>query len=441
MTGVQTCALPISFKNRQGKDQDLVAAVGDTQIGKNLAGSPIAQGAGAVGRTAVAGAAAIPAAFMDVANKGANVVNWALGGDPNYFRTDNTQQVLQAANPSPAAAPVIAGVAKPAGQMVPSHIQSQQVAAAPVAGTAVAPAVASTAPVLAGGVKRFEFNKAAPAGGVVANNSASDWSQGSARAIAGGVDRYGRDYDGQVAHAKQVTGDTMRQLATEMTPREKAALATMNNRSMGSFMRSNAAADVEGFKARRDAFLGKEKNEQALQIAGMKEQGDKYKVDQDLAGKKYAADATVKAQEIAGVAATSKAAIAAGEKKKEAQQKDYADRVKSMVGEWSKLNLPKEYVPKLNQFAKIYAAAEDPESNVFMMAPNRENGMYAALPKQYEAAYTRLLQTMPHKDAAARIYQIAQKQGHAVDVPDFKRFLPTSEAIKQQQNTVIAGAK
>ena len=65
-----------------------------------------------------------------------------------------------------------------------------------------------------------------------------------------------------------------------------------------------------------------------------------------------------------------------------------------------------------------------------MMPPNREGGMYTAVPKQYEAHYQNLQQSMPVKDAVARIYAVAKQNGHAIDVPDFNRFQTKQDATK-----------
>lgn len=253
------------------------------------------------------------------------------------------------------------------------------------------------------------------------------------------LDDKGRTYEEQVAHAQQVNEAGQRDLM-RMSPREQAAAETVNNRKFGSFIRGGAAGELAGYESRRNAIAGKLADTQAQRIAGIKEQGDKYTADQTLAGVKYNADANVKAAGITGDVNIVKAQQLAQAKQQEQGQKDYTERIKSLVGDWSKLNLPKEYVPKLNEFAKIYAAAEDPTSNTWLMPPNREGGMYAAMPRQYESVYTKLIQTMPHKDAAARIYQLAQQNGHVKDVPDFRRFLPTSDAIKNQNQTLIAGA-
>lgn len=287
------------------------------------------------------------------------------------------------------------------------------------------------------GVKNFAFDKGKQAGGVVANNSRSDWSDGSrnAMAIAGGS-----SYDEQVAKAKEINANTMRSMAV-MSPKEAAEAGIVEKqqallqtrkgrRDFNPVTMGNAAAGVAGFESRRKALEGGFADEQAQTIAGMKEAGDMYRADQHLAGVKYNADAHTKAAKIAADDSYMKTMQAGQAKVAEQGQKEYADRVKGLVGDWSKLNLPKEYVPKLNEYAKLYTAAEDPQSNTWMMPPNTDSGMYAALPKAYESIYSKLLQGMPQKDAAARVYQLAKQRGQAIDVPDFRRFLPTSEAIK-----------
>ncbi|MGE3550983.1 MAG: hypothetical protein AB7I29_13925 [Geobacter sp.] len=426
-----------------------------------LLNSPLAKAGKWTGRQAIAGVAAVPAAAMDVANKAANTVNWALGGDPNYFATNNTEQALAIANPSQPKAPPVANSAAPSPAPSVDPLAAIKAKDAAITNTRTVPTDAGitqdmvqrptggAAPGIAG-VQKFSFSKRQPAGGVVANNSRSDWSPGSTnvRAIAGGVDKYGRSYDEQVAHAAQVNDTTMRSLAT-LTPREKAEAGILEAQRVfaGSGRRgkpskdfnpvtmANAASEVAGATSRIKALEGGFADKQAQTIAGMKEQGDKYRADQQLVGTKYMADANLKAHEAAAQAGLDKAKIAGQEKQREQANKDYADRVKSLIGDWSKLNLPAEYVPKLNEYARYYVAAEDPQSNTFMMPPNREGGMYAALPRQYENIYQTYLQSMGHKDAAARVYDMAKKRGHAIDVPDFRRFLPTADAIRNQNQT------
>lgn len=317
--------------------------------------------------------------------------------------------------------PTIAG-------LTPNMVQRpmQTPAAQPSAAASAVPAIAGRP--LPTGVKQFAFNNKQPAGGVVANGAGNDFSPGSPMAIAGNsVDSRGRTYDEQVAFAKQFNSPAaqIQRLAAQIPYQAgnqfdgAQKIAGINTQIAG--LQQQAKLETEQYKS--DTGLA----------------GQKHAADQALAGHKIAADSNVKAHELTAIGNVEKAKIAGAEKAKEQGQKDYTDRIKGLVGDWSKLNLPKEYVPKLNEFAKIHAAAEDPQSNTFMMPPNREGGMYAAMPKQYESVYSKLLQTMPHKDAAARVYEVAKKQGHVIDVPDFKRFLPTAEAIKSQNQSAIAG--
>ena len=101
------------------------------------------------------------------------------------------------------------------------------------------------------------------------------------------------------------------------------------------------------------------------------------------------------------------------------------------MSSWEKLNVPTDIAPKLNYYAHLHAQAEDPKGNVFMLSPNRQGGQYAAMPKAYEAHYQNLMKSgMSHNDAAARIYGVAQKNGHVIDVPDFNRFATKENAAK-----------
>lgn len=268
------------------------------------------------------------------------------------------------------------------------------------------------------GVSTFSFDNQQLAGGTVANNSASDWSPGSRNtvtAIAGFDPRTGRTYDEQVQHAKQVNAADERFNALNMSPREKAAFESMNRRDLGSATRAGAAAEVKAFEARRDAFLDKEKNEQAVKIAGIGLARDRYKTDMHLAGEHIKSDTDLAKSVVAG---------------REKAQQQYSDRVKGLVSGWEKLNLPTDVAPKLNYYAQIHAQAEDPKGNVFMLPPNRQGGQYAALPRAYEAHYQKLLKSTQPNDAVARIYDIAKKNGHAIDVPDFNRFATKENAAK-----------
>jgi len=179
--------------------------------------------------------------------------------------------------------------------------------------------------------KRFDVASGKAGPGVVANGSRSDWSNGSANTAAlsqinmqpsaltsysskARTDEFGRalpdeqitanlgtmsnrnlqgmTYDQQVAKAQEVNAANERFNAINMSPRERAAFENMSNTKMGSFTRSGAAAEVEAFKARRDAYLGKEKNDQALALGKQQSDDRKYAADQALSGHKMTADAT-----------------------------------------------------------------------------------------------------------------------------------------------------
>ncbi|QOX78281.1 hypothetical protein FY034_04810 [Trichlorobacter lovleyi] len=244
------------------------------------------------------------------------------------------------------------------------------------------------------------------------------------------MDNRGRTYDEQVAHAAKVNEAGQRDLM-RMSPREQAAAETVNNRNFGSFIRGGAAGDLAGYESRRNAIAGQLADTQAQRIAGIKEQSNKYATDQHLAGVKYNADAHVKAAGIAGDANIAKAQQTALGKQQEQVQQQYSDRVKGLMSGWSKLNVPTHVAPKLNYYAQLHAQAEDPRGNVFMLSPNRQGGQYAALPRVYESHYQKLMKGgMSHNDAAARIYGVAQKNGHAIDVPDFARFQTRKEATE-----------
>lgn len=331
--------------------------------------------------------------------------------------------------------PAIAGGATSAPQQPALAQPIGTIAGMPAASSTTQPAgplgMPDKAPDIAG-VNAFSFNSNQPAGGVVANGSGNDFSAGSPRAIAGtAVDGRGRSYDEQVAHAKEVNAANERYNALNPSPRERAAMESMNNRNLGSFTRSGAAAEVEGFKARRDAFLQKDANQQAQTIAGVAADAHKYTADQGLAGNRVTADGNVKAHEVTALGNVEKAQIAGVEKAQQQQQQQYTDRVKGLVSAWEKLNVPTDVAPKLNYFARIHAEAENPDGKVFLMPPNRQGGQYAALPRAYEQHYQGLMKSgLSRNDAVARIYGVAKKNGHAVDVPDFARFQTRKEATE-----------
>lgn len=116
-----------------------------SQIGQNLASSPLVQGAKFLGRNTAAAAALPFTATSDVLNKGVNGINKLLGGSPGYLRTDSTQQVLRAAQSDSGA--------MPAG--------NPPAAAAPQPVT-VPPAIATPAVTLAAQAKNGQVQPATP---------------------------------------------------------------------------------------------------------------------------------------------------------------------------------------------------------------------------------------------------------------------------------------
>jgi len=236
------------------------------------------------------------------------------------------------------------------------------------------------------------------------------------------MDNRGRSYNEQVAHAAQVNEAGQRDLM-RMSPREQAAAETAGNANFGSFIRGGARADLTAYEARKNSIAGQLADNQAQRIAGIKASGDKYASDQTLAGHLATANATVAAAGVKADVDTNKATQTALGKQQEQGQKEYSERVKGLMSDWSKLHLPPETTPKLNYYARIHAESENPNGKLFMMAPNRDGGQYAALHKAYEPHYQGLLKSgMSHNDAAARVYGVAKKNGHVVDVPDFNLF-------------------
>lgn len=243
-------------------------------------------------------------------------------------------------NQPPAKAPAIAG------PIAATTAAPKQQPVAP------APSAQQTVPAIAG-VNSFSFNSKQPAGGLVSNNSVSDFSPGSsnAQAIAGmsglnvgpapltrtydtapgqqqteqlgtlsnrGI--AGLTYNEQVDRAKQVNEAGQRDLM-QMSPRERAAAEVAGNANFGSFTRGGAKGDLADYEARRTAIAGQLADNQGRTIAGMKEQGDKYTADQSLAGVKYTGDAHIKAADIAGESAVQRAKVGAIEKQQEAKNK------------------------------------------------------------------------------------------------------------------------
>lgn len=311
------------------------------------------------------------------------------------------------------------------------------------------------------GVNAFSFDSKQPAGGLAANNSASDWSSGSrnVQAIAGtsglnvGPTSFSRtfsdkngqqqteqlgtlsnrgiaglSYDQQVAHANEVNANTMQQLGN-ISDKQKFDMTFVGKADASNPSYRNAMltrSQWEKDNANGQQVLSRDKD---LSIAGMELANNRYKTDQTLAGEKYTADMKLAGEHIKSDAELAKSVVAKREKAQEQQQQQYTDRVKGLVSDWSKLNVPTDVAPKLNYYAQIHAQAEDPNGKLFMLSPNRQGGMYAALPKQYESHYQRLLKTMNPADAAARIYAVAQKNRHAIDVPDFNRFQTKHDAV------------
>lgn len=330
--------------------------------------------------------------------------------------------------------PAIAGGATSAPQQPALAQPIGTIAGMPAASSTIQPAGPlgmPGKPSAIAGVNAFSFDSNQPAGGVVANGSGNDFSAGSPRAIAGtAVDGRGRSYDEQVAHAKEVNEASQRDLM-RMSPREQAAAETAQNANFGRFIRGGARGELAGYEARKNAIAGQLADSQALKLGNQQAQTSKYTADQTLAGHLATAGGRVQAAQIEGIAGINKAAQTALGKQQEQGQKEYGDRVKSLMSGWEKLNLPTEVVPKLNYFARIHAEAENPDGKVFLMPPNRQGGQYAALPRAYEQHYQGLMKSgLSRNDAVARIYGVAKKNGHAVDVPDFARFQTRKEATE-----------
>jgi|GEM_PF-1259481 len=374
----------------------------------------------------------------------------------NYYRqnqipgTDLLNRKIAGYEPgtSPAPqAPAIAGDPRTAAQPLGGNQQTPAIAGPLATAQQAAPSIA--------GVNSFSYDSKRPAGGLIANNSSSDFSPGSsnAQAIAGlsGLNTgpspltrtygtapgqqqteqlgtlsnrgiAGLTYNEQVDRAKQVNEAGQRDLM-RMSPREQAAAETAGNKNFGSFIRGGAKSDLTAYEARKNTIAGQLADNQAQRIAGIKASGDKYASDQTLAGHLATANATVAAAGVKADVDTNKANQTALGKQQEQVQKDYTDRVKGLMSDWSKLHLPPETTPKLNYYARIHAESENPNGKLFMMAPNRDGGQYAAMPRAYEPHYQGLLKSgMSHNDAAARVYGVAKQNGHAVDVPDFNLF-------------------
>jgi len=308
------------------------------------------------------------------------------------------------------------------------------------------------------GVKSFSFDSNKPAGGLVANNSSSDWSPGSrnAQAIAGtsglnvgptsfshtSIDKNGQqqtsqlgtlsnrgiaglNYDEQVARAKEINANTMQQLGN-INAKQKFDMGFVGKADPSNPSYRNAMLTREQWEKNNTNGQQALSRDKDLTIAGMALANDRYKTDQALAGEKYKADKKLAGANIKSDADMAKSVVAEREK----VQQQYTDRVKGLMSGWEKLNVPADIAPKLNYYAQLHAQAEDPKGNVFMIPPNREGGQYAALPKSYEAHYQGLLKKMAPNDAVARIYGVAKKNGHAIDVPDFNRFQTKQDAAK-----------
>lgn len=322
----------------KGKRQGVLEAIADTDVAKQIAGSPLGQGIATTVR-GIASGAAVPTAFAaDQTNTALNAVGGALGFNAN-LPTDSTSKVMswgagqqnQSTVPAIASTPQQPSIKPPAIATVPAIAggvatpyptgsKDQFVTAAGGASLVLTPkAIAAMTPgnlqtvgkmmdtgLSSSGVRRMDaINQKAIAGIGTPGN--------------GVLDDKGRTYDEQVAHAKQVNAANA--LPT-MSPKQAAELAIANDPRRSRVTRANAAQGVAQFNNQMEnakVLLG---NQQYQTIAGIKEKGDKYTSDQHLAGVKYNADAHTKAAEIAGGAAVAKAQQEAKLKAGDQKQKD-----------------------------------------------------------------------------------------------------------------------
>jgi len=228
-----------------------------------------------------------------------------------------------------------------------------------------------------------------------------------------------------VARAKEINANTMQQLGN-INAKQKFDMGFVGKADPSNPSYRNAMLTREQWEKNNTNGQQALSRDKDLTIAGMALANDRYKTDQALAGEKYKADKKLAGANIKSDADMAKSVVAEREK----VQQQYTDRVKGLMSGWEKLNVPADIAPKLNYYAQLHAQAEDPKGNVFMIPPNREGGQYAALPKSYEAHYQGLLKKMAPNDAVARIYGVAKKNGHAIDVPDFNRFQTKQDAAK-----------
>lgn len=153
------------------------------------------------------------------------------------------------------------------------------------------------APPLPAGVKEFSFNKALRAGGTVANNSRSDWSDGSRNAVA---NMAGKSYAEQVAQADKVNAANA---LGALSPKEAAEagimkaqelLATSKSRSVRKGFNATAFANAAGGVAGAQDRMSRAKTlfdtDQNTKLASMKDATEKYKVDQDVTSRRDVAE-------------------------------------------------------------------------------------------------------------------------------------------------------
>ena len=318
-----------SFKNKQSKQPTAAEVIAGSQVAQNLANSPAASAIGSLVKSAAAGIAAAPAAAMDVSNKAGNVVNYALGGDPNYFSTNNTSRVLNSASPGSPSTSVAVPSAS-ATSMVPQMAVS-------VVPQAVTP---PAAPALAGGIQKsvgsfgeakfsdgsggFAMNEQNRLANVAQQNESEARYKAYLDKAAAGPDR--------TMGPRQITAKDQFDMsfigkANESNPLYKNAMLT---RKVWEQNNANDQADI--------------KNGQALKIAGMGVDAKKYVADQGLTGHQVAADANVKAAQIgadAGVVraqqeAKRKTALQQDKDKSALQQKVYDQTINGY--DWSGIN-------------------------------------------------------------------------------------------------------
>ena len=338
---------------------------------------------------------------------------------------------------------------------------------------------------LPGGVNQFDFSKKAPAGGVVANGRVSDWSNGSpnAKAIAGnagmnvqpgtfssfstspGFDAngnalpakntelgtlsnrgdLGRSYDEQVAHAKEVNANTMRQM-TMLTPKEASELAIANDPTRSRITRSNAAGGARMAESRIAAINNQLKDQQATDIAGLQAKTQNYTDDSKVKAQQIAGDATVKAHEVTALGNVEKAKIAGIEKKQEQSQKDMKGVMDGYIKQWGTLNLPDSVRTNLHEYAKLHAYADANPDKAWIMTQSRDK-QNAMIPRvlsvggkqmDTQAIFKQLESQYGAKEASSRVLGMVQQAGGSVqNIPNWGAFA----TMKQSENAIpqIAG--